>query len=158
RRGRAAAGTREARRPPRCRRRRRAPEARSRPRSFALLHTPVSIRARNSIARASWPDYATRTSMQYPRGARGVDTPHPAHRGGNPVPMPVSTWVEVDLDRFASNLRAVRDLLARERARAAPDAHADGGGSAREPEILLVLKADAYGHGAVEMAQAAERE
>ena len=23
--------------------------------------------------------------------------------------MPVSTWVEVDLDRFAANLRAVRD-------------------------------------------------
>src|SRR5437773_12066272 len=68
--------------------------------------------------------------------------------------MPVSTWVEVDLDRFASNLRAVRELLARERAKAAPDA----GGPAHEPEILLVLKADAYGHGAVEMAQAAERE
>ena len=70
------------------------------------------------------------------------------------MPMPVSTWVEVDLDRFASNLRAVRELLARERAKAAPDA----GGPAHEPEILLVLKADAYGHGAVEMAQAAERE
>jgi alanine racemase len=63
--------------------------------------------------------------------------------------MPVSTWVEVDLDRFASNLRAVRELLARERAPSDP---------ARTPEILLVLKADAYGHGAVEMAQAAERE
>ena len=70
------------------------------------------------------------------------------------MPMPVSTWVEVDLDRFASNLRAVRELLARERAKSAPDA----GGPAHEPEILLVLKADAYGHGAVEMAQAAERE
>jgi len=57
--------------------------------------------------------------------------------------MPVSTWVEVDLDRFAGNLRAVR-------ARAA-----EGG---REPELLLVVKADAYGHGAVEIAEAGERE
>jgi alanine racemase len=54
--------------------------------------------------------------------------------------MPVSTWVEVDLDRFAANLSAVRSLL--------------GPGQG----ILLVVKADAYGHGAVEMAEAAERE
>jgi alanine racemase len=53
------------------------------------------------------------------------------------VPMPVSTWVEVDLDRLSSNLRAVRTLI----------------GPARE--ILLVVKADAYGHGAVEIAEAA---
>jgi len=56
------------------------------------------------------------------------------------VPMPVSTWVEVDLDRFASNLRAIRGSI--------------GSGC----EILLVAKADAYGHGAREMAAAAERE
>lgn len=56
------------------------------------------------------------------------------------MPMPVSTWVEVDLDRFASNLRAIRD--------------AAGAGC----ELLLVAKADAYGHGAREMAAAAERE
>jgi alanine racemase len=54
--------------------------------------------------------------------------------------MPVSTWVEVDLDRFAANLRAIRGVI----------------GSARE--ILLVVKADAYGHGAVEIAEAAARE
>ncbi len=59
------------------------------------------------------------------------------------MPMPVSTWVEVDLDRFAANLRAIR-------------AGAATGG--RGPEILLVVKADAYGHGAVEMAEAGERE
>jgi alanine racemase len=59
--------------------------------------------------------------------------------------MPVSTWVEVDLDRFASNLRAIRSLLA-----SRPGApHTD---------LLLVVKADAYGHGAVEMAEAGERE
>ena len=56
------------------------------------------------------------------------------------MPMPVSTWVEVDLDRFAANLRAIR-------------AHV---GPARE--LLLVAKADAYGHGAADMALAAERE
>lgn len=55
------------------------------------------------------------------------------------MPMPVSTWVEVDLDCFASNLVALREI----------------DGQARE--ILLVVKADAYGHGAVEMAEAAER-
>jgi len=54
--------------------------------------------------------------------------------------MPVSTWVEVDLDRFAGNLRAIRRHIGPER------------------EILLVAKADAYGHGAADMAAAAERE
>jgi alanine racemase len=54
--------------------------------------------------------------------------------------MPVSTWVEVDLDRFAGNLRAIRGRI--------------GEGC----ELFLVVKADAYGHGAVEMAEAAERE
>jgi len=54
--------------------------------------------------------------------------------------MPVSTWVEVDLDRFTANLRAVRAL----------------GGPERE--VFLVVKADAYGHGAVEISEAAEAE
>jgi len=54
--------------------------------------------------------------------------------------MPVSTWVEVDLDRFAANLRAIQRHI----------------GPGRE--ILLVAKADAYGHGAADMAAAAERE
>lgn len=54
--------------------------------------------------------------------------------------MPVSTWVEVDLDRFATNLRALQALVG-DRTR-----------------VLLVAKADAYGHGAVEMAHAAEAE
>ena len=53
--------------------------------------------------------------------------------------MPVSTWVEVDLDRFAANLRAIRAWV--------------GEG----PELLLVAKADGYGHGAREVAAAAER-
>lgn len=56
------------------------------------------------------------------------------------MPMPVSTWVEVDLDRFAANLRAIRAHVGAER------------------ELLLVAKADAYGHGAADMALAAERE
>lgn len=54
--------------------------------------------------------------------------------------MPVSTWVEVDLDRFAFNLRSVRERIGQDRG------------------ILLVVKADAYGHGAVEIAAAAESE
>src|SRR5205085_2834503 len=56
------------------------------------------------------------------------------------MPMPVSTWIEVDLDRFAANLRAVRALAGEGR------------------DILLVVKADAYGHGAVEIARAATAE
>jgi alanine racemase len=51
--------------------------------------------------------------------------------------MPVSTWVEVDLDRFRANLRLLRERIG------------DRTG------VLLVVKADAYGHGAVEMAEAA---
>jgi alanine racemase len=54
--------------------------------------------------------------------------------------MPVSTWVEVDLDQFARNLREIRELA----------------GAGCEP--LLVAKADAYGHGAVEMVRAAAAE
>ena len=56
------------------------------------------------------------------------------------MPMPVSTWVEVDLDRFAFNLRSVRERIGQSRG------------------ILLVVKADAYGHGAVDIAAAAEGE
>ncbi len=54
------------------------------------------------------------------------------------MPMPVSTWVEVDLDHFASNLRAIQALVG------------------ERCGLLLVVKADAYGHGAVEIAEAAE--
>ncbi len=69
--------------------------------------------------------------------------------------MPVSTWVEVDLDRFSANLRAVRALVGLD---------APGGSAAAGPVpdpargLLLVVKADAYGHGAIEMAEAAEAE
>ena len=51
--------------------------------------------------------------------------------------MPFSSWVEVDLDILDSNLDALRRTI----------------GPGRE--ILLVVKADAYGHGAVEVARAA---
>src|SRR5262245_63347593 len=60
--------------------------------------------------------------------------------------MPVSTWVEVDLDRFASNLHAIRTLT---------ENGSDGGAPPPDHGILLVVKADAYGHGAVEMVEAA---
>jgi len=49
------------------------------------------------------------------------------------------TWAEIDLDALAANLAAVR-----QRVRAAP--------------ILAVVKANAYGHGAVEVARALEAE
>jgi len=49
--------------------------------------------------------------------------------------MEFPTWVEVDLDRFRRNLGAIRTAI--------------GGGR----RVLLVVKADAYGHGAVEIAR-----
>ena len=49
------------------------------------------------------------------------------------------TWVEVDLDRLNHNLDGIRRMLS---------------GSSR---ILLTVKADAYGHGAVQVADAASK-
>jgi alanine racemase len=49
--------------------------------------------------------------------------------------MEFPTWVEVDLDRFRRNLGAIRAAI----------------GAGRR--ILLVVKADAYGHGAIEIAR-----
>lgn len=48
------------------------------------------------------------------------------------------TWVEIDIDTFVENLRVIRRSLAKNVA------------------ILLTVKADAYGHGAVQLAQAAD--
>jgi alanine racemase len=50
------------------------------------------------------------------------------------------TWAEIDLDALASNFRAVKRLV---------------GGGVR---VMCVVKADAYGHGAVECARRLERE
>jgi len=51
--------------------------------------------------------------------------------------MEFPTWAEVDLDRFGRNIAAIRAAI--------------GPGC----KILLVVKADAYGHGAVEISRAA---
>ena len=51
--------------------------------------------------------------------------------------MPFSSWVEIDLDILDSNLDALKRAIGPER------------------EILLVVKADAYGHGAVEISRTA---
>src|SRR6185436_8259349 len=51
--------------------------------------------------------------------------------------MEFPTWAEVDLDRFTRNIAAIQGAI--------------GPGCA----ILLVVKADAYGHGAIEIARAA---
>lgn len=50
------------------------------------------------------------------------------------------TWAEIDLDNLAYNFRSTKDFI---------------GGDAR---IMAVVKADAYGHGAVECARRLERE
>jgi alanine racemase len=52
----------------------------------------------------------------------------------------LSAWVEVDLDAFAGNLRRIREIV---------------GPAVR---LHLVVKADAYGHGAPEIARVAEEE
>lgn len=49
-------------------------------------------------------------------------------------------WVEVDLDLFRGNLRVLRRHLP------------------RQCDLILVLKSDAYGHGTVELAKAAQEE
>ena len=51
--------------------------------------------------------------------------------------MRFSTWVEIDLDALAHNIGEVRARIA------------------ADHQILLVVKADAYGHGAVEVSRAA---
>ncbi len=51
------------------------------------------------------------------------------------------TWVEIDLDVFAANVAAIRQYL---------DAHGK-----RKSRIAAVVKADAYGHGAIKVARAA---
>ena len=50
------------------------------------------------------------------------------------------TWVEVDLDAIASNFRSIRSRIGRQR------------------KILCVVKADAYGHGAVPVSHRLEME
>ncbi|UCF77913.1 MAG: alanine racemase [Candidatus Eiseniibacteriota bacterium] len=51
--------------------------------------------------------------------------------------MKFPAWVEIDLDALGHNVQALRALVG------------------RETKICLVVKADAYGHGAVEVARAA---
>ena len=57
------------------------------------------------------------------------------------------TVAVVDLDAIQANVRAVRDLLAR-----TPGTHGTHGTA----EIIAVVKANAYGHGAVEVGRALE--
>jgi alanine racemase len=49
------------------------------------------------------------------------------------------TWLEIDLDRFDRNLERIQEWVGADVA------------------ILLTVKADAYGHGAVQLARAATR-
>jgi alanine racemase len=64
------------------------------------------------------------------RHRRGSDLPPEARR---------ATWIDIDLHALAHNLRVVR-------------AHLSGA------RVMAVVKADAYGHGAVEVARRLERE
>ncbi|MFQ5512558.1 MAG: alanine racemase, partial [Candidatus Krumholzibacteriia bacterium] len=51
---------------------------------------------------------------------------------------PMPTWVEIDLDALRGNVRLLRGELA------------------EGVQVLLTVKADAYGHGAVRVARASE--
>jgi alanine racemase len=48
------------------------------------------------------------------------------------------TWIEIDLNALTHNLEAIRRVVT------------------KSVQIMLIVKADAYGHGAVQIAQAAE--
>ena len=61
------------------------------------------------------------------------------------VPRNARCYVEISRSRIAANYRAVRDAVAPNR-------------STREPGVIGVVKADAYGHGAVEVARVLARE
>src|SRR5882762_600978 len=50
------------------------------------------------------------------------------------------TWAEIDLDALASNLRVIREQVG------------------RNIKVMAAVKADAYGHGAVECARRLEAE
>ena len=56
-----------------------------------------------------------------------------------PLPFLRPTWAEVDLNKFQTNLLKIRGMVG-------PDV-----------KILAVLKANAYGHGAVELGKFAEQ-
>jgi alanine racemase len=74
-----------------------------------------------------------------PAGTRLLATRQPliaAGPGGALPPLPKTAWLEIDLDALVANVRLMHDLL--------PD------GVRVEP----VIKADAYGHGAVAVARA----
>jgi alanine racemase len=67
------------------------------------------------------------------------------------------TWIEIDLDALAGNLTEIRAFVCRSR----PE-HALGFAERHglrppsgPPKVMVVVKADAYGHGAVETARAA---
>ncbi len=62
--------------------------------------------------------------------------PHTSNTGGN-IAMSRSVWAEVDLDAITHNVRAIKSLLA------------------PQTEIMAVVKANAYGHGAVQVARTA---
>ena len=74
--------------------------------------------------------------MTDPGGPRGDGVDARLRAAGLP-PLPRTAWLEIDLDRLAGNLAAIRAAL--------PGA----------VTVEVVVKADAYGHGAVPVAHAA---
>jgi alanine racemase len=67
------------------------------------------------------------------------------------------TWIEVDLDVLAANLAAITTYVRRKPPPEAADFMARHGlrPSVRAPKVMVIVKGNAYGHGAVEVARAA---
>ena len=74
--------------------------------------------------------------MTDPGGTRGDGVDARLRAAGLP-PLPRTAWLEIDLDRLAGNLAAIRAALS------------------GAVTVEVVVKADAYGHGAVPVAHAA---
>jgi alanine racemase len=55
------------------------------------------------------------------------------------IDIPIRTWCEVDLNAISDNLQQIRDKIGKQR------------------YLITVIKADAYGHGAIEVAKLAQK-
>jgi len=75
--------------------------------------------------------------LPLPRACATRDAVPPPGRSRGDGALTFTTWVEIDLDALVHNIGAVRSRIGPER------------------RMLLVVKADAYGHGAVEVARVA---
>lgn len=82
-----------------------------------------TIKSRQRTSSNTWTQHEKREAAR-----KGIHHPSTAPQG-------VVTWAEINLDAIAANTRAVKDLVG------------------RKTEIIAVIKANAYGHGEVPVAE-----